>query len=242
MGGRAVSRCYLVSQYVDGTAPIRDGYIRVLGCWGPRDAQIPGGKKHELWLPEPDPSTPAAAIHPEAIARFHALADERTEEDADLPFHPYGTARNEDPALGGKFRLKPYDIVYFDVDDNGVVIEISLSAIWRGQVEGKNKKPAGAHAFFAAVDADLVPMHPRRVKLTLAERVFGFVEEDLESTEKPDDVASQKRLKAFASRVRFADATLAEGVSAEDAMAAGFVPLPNPEQPQAPLPQSLFPA
>ena len=59
---------------------------------------------------------------------------------------------------------------------------------------------ATAHEFFLARDAELLPFNQARRRLTLAERVFGFVSEGR------DDAATGNGLAAIAGRLRVADA------------------------------------
>jgi len=61
----------------------------------------------------------------------------------------------------------------------------------------------GPREFFKAVGADLVPLTPARTTITAAERVFGYVEED---------PPANRPARALASRIRFADGLVREGV------------------------------
>ena len=233
---------FVVAQDADDRAPKRKGLLRILGCWGERTKHIPEGKKHELWLPLPGPDVRPVDIDPQAIQRFHDLADERTEaslkaEDPVMPFHPLDTARNEDQEVfGQKFRLKPGDLVYFDVNEEGTLVtEIALSAIWRGQVNDSEGKAAGAMEFFQAVDPELVPFGPDREQITIAERMFGFVEE-----KDPDDKTSKDQGLGLAGRIRVSDALLAQGVSREKALEEESVDLRILSSPKPPSPALYF--
>ncbi len=227
---------FAVAQLAERDVPERKGLMRVLGCWPPRTDHVPEGKKHELWLPLPGPDVKALRIHEKAIERFRDLADERTEDSLKagnpvMPFHPLETARNEDPReFGQKFRLKAGDLVYFDVNEQGVVTEIALASIWRGRVETADGKPAGAAQFFEAVDTDLVPFHPGRQRITIAERMFGFVEEGKEGDSG----------LALASRIRFSDALLKDDVSSEQALEQSPVALRILSSPKPPCPALYF--
>lgn len=200
------------------------GIYRTLGVTSDRMEEIPGQKKHELFIPytdEMEAQFDAHArndgtwqpgmwrefpIHDEAVQRFHALADERTAEfdkkdvrpDKLLPFHPHGTARNEEPN-GRKLRLKTGDLVFFRPDDAGhAIAEISFSSIWRGRVEHlDNGEPVTAADFFASINPNLPPIgsHAARTAITIAEQLFGFVEEGPH--------ARHKHSRALASRVKF---------------------------------------
>lgn len=177
----------------------------------------------------------------EAVQRFHALADERagaentekTEPDEALPYHPIGTPRGEDvrskpPQPPHTFRLKTGDIVFFrPTQDGQAIAEVSLSSIWRGRVvtlHGEDQAPAALPAdFFAAINPDLLPLgaeangakaNPklRKRNLTIAELLFGFVEQ----REGKKAGQSREAALAFAGRLRpsaFAlpEPTLAQG-------------------------------
>lgn len=231
---------FLVAQDQVPDAPLRDGFLRVLGCWGDRKDLIPQGKKHELWLPEPSNGGPELPIDPRALQRFHQLADERTEAslkagDPVMPFHPLDTPRNEDPAqFGQRFRVKPGDLVYFDVDNKGTVTEVALSAIWRGRVETRDGQGAGAIEFFQAVDPNLVPFSPARQQITIAEQMFGFVE-DMGS-----GVADEKTARALASRIRFSDALPATAAPCEEVLESEAVILRILSSPKPPSPALYF--
>ncbi|NOY54350.1 MAG: TIGR03986 family CRISPR-associated RAMP protein [Deltaproteobacteria bacterium] len=190
------------------------GIIRVLGCWG--DRAIPNTKKHEIFIPCPEkPEAWEAFLIPDDVVnRFHELADARTDADENgkLPYEPKDTKRNMDPANDGKkFRLKEGDLVFFKPHPRwNTIEEISLSSIWRGRVEWiVNNRMEGARGrdFFRAVDKELLPFNGERKQITLAEQLFGFVEE---GKEKERDTA-----RALAGRVRFADA-LFEGITDQD--------------------------
>ena len=204
-----------IGQNVGSAAdPQVPGRLRILGCLEPRTGEMPTGKKHELWIPNAKPLNRPLVIPPAVIARFYAIADERTAEsaknveraiekaklDADeatrtrrineirnfapLPYHPITGARNDENGTL-EFRLKDGDIVYFDLDEMGRVSEISLSAIWRGGV----KPERGEHVatgldFFGKVNKDLVPLREGRSCLTIAEQLLGVVEELQKTTER----------------------------------------------------------
>lgn len=185
------------------------GIMRVLGCAG-RD--IPKPKKHEIFIPYPVAAEqwPSIPILKSAVDRFHELADERTDETSKspelLPYEPRGTKRNPDKSKKS-FRLKEGDLVFFKPTDDGKAVdEIAFSSIWRGRVEGKWKSgidAARAADFFGEIDPDLTPFDHLRQKITLAEQLFGFVED-----EKADD---KKSALALAGRVYFSHAQTSAG-------------------------------
>jgi CRISPR-associated protein (TIGR03986 family) len=179
------------------------GIIRSLGCYG-RD--IPPTKKHELFIPFPDKIDEALllAISNDALERFYDLADQRTDEDPTLPYEPQGTARNlsVNNDKDHTIRLKQGDLVFFVPDPvRNQVDRISFSSIWRDRVEiiesGK-KSGATAHTFFRQVNEALVPFDSRRQLLTIAEQLFGFVQQE-KNTE-------SKGALALAGRVWFSTA------------------------------------
>jgi CRISPR-associated protein (TIGR03986 family) len=190
---------FAVAQDADRADPPRPGRVRVLGCWGDRERDIPTGKKHELWVPEPHPKAPILPISPNAIERFHSLADERTAADGRLPFEPRDTRPGRRP--GDPLRLQAGDMVFFDVNAAGTeVIEISFSSIWRSRVEEAAGRPSTSHAFFADIHPDLLPLNPSREHVSSAELLLGVVE-DVPSGSPPNHEAF-----ALASRLRFSDA------------------------------------
>lgn len=220
-GGR-----YLVAQDPDTRDPGRPGRVRVLGCWPEqRKKEIPGSKKHELWIPEPGPGVRALPISEVALNRFAALADERTKEDANLPFEPLDTRppRTKDSPL----RLAAGDMVYFDVDEAGKeVVELSFSAIWRARVEDRvTHEAATAWKFFGKIDPELLPANEARKTISAAELLLGFVDDEGEASRRRKAHAAQNPPREFAddageasesglalaSRLRFADALPASG-------------------------------
>lgn len=161
------------------------GIMRVLGCDPSRD--LPNTKKHEVFIPYPvaAESWPTIPIETAAVERFHELADELIDETLKspelLPYEPRGTKRN--PEAGKKqFRLKEGDLVFFRPNDNGTAVtEIAFSSIWRGRVEANwNNMIDAARAadFFSKIDPDLPPFDSEREQITIAEQLFGFVQDD----------------------------------------------------------------
>jgi CRISPR-associated protein (TIGR03986 family) len=170
------------------------GILRVLGCAEKGD-QIPTGRKHEIFIPYPEEaeSWPTFPVPDDVVDRFHQLADQRTEDSGDepLPFHPRGTDRNLNASVFGlRFRLKTGDLVYFRVEEasgGARIAEVALSSIWRGRVEERVQgrlQWTGTHRFFAGVNANLLPFNPGRSVLSVAEQMFGFVEEGKDTDRK----------------------------------------------------------
>lgn len=186
------------------------GIMRVLGCDPKRD--LPNTKKHEIFIPYPveAESWLTIPIQKSAVERFHELAYERTDETLKspelLPYEPRGTKRN--PDAGKKlFRLKEGDLVFFRPTDNGKEIEeIAFSSIWRGRVEATWKSgidAARAADFFSEIDPDLPPFDSGRKQITIAEQLFGFVQDDKDK--------KQTSSLALAGRVYFSHAQTSVG-------------------------------
>lgn len=191
------------------------GILRVLGCYEKGD-QIPTGKKHEIFIPYPQEAEnwPTFPIPDEVVKRFEELADQRTEDslksddDELLPFNPRGTERNKNSEkYDENFRLKDGDLVYFRVEGapgGGRIAEIALSSIWRGRVEERLQgrlQWAGIHRFFGALSPNLLPFQTGRTVISVAEQMFGFVEEGKES--------ERKSGRALAGRIYFSHALFA---------------------------------
>lgn len=216
----------------------RQGVIRVF-AHGLR-TDIPQNRKHELFIPfskrdltrieqfiacSPDqvraftvpdysanlPSQWFLEIPQDVIARYHALADERSLQkgqeklspDEQLPYQPVGTPRNEgdcdSPEIHHCLRLKTGDLVYFAVpntDGPPSIAEVSLSSIWRGAVNER------AHAFWCSISPELPLFNAARQYISPAEWLFGFVE----GNEGNDQL--NRSARAFASKVHFSPARL----------------------------------
>jgi CRISPR-associated protein (TIGR03986 family) len=175
------------------------GVLRVLGVTSEGRKKGMPTKKHEFFIPLSkneeqtlvDGSAEVFPILPEALERFHQLADERTEDSIDeqpadlLPYTPHGQARGSGTAAADRpakaYVLKAGDIVYFRPTNHGkAVAEVSLSSIWRGRVEKGTeggKTAATLSDFIASSDPDLLPMgDSRKRNLTPAELLFGYTE------------------------------------------------------------------
>lgn len=201
------------------------GRLRVLAIQG-HESEIPAQRKHEIFLPLP----PATISWPrlevaEAIEVFHRLADERTEAEAHLPFGLKGKHREKEKDEKRLLRLKAGDLVFFQVDPNrpSQVSEVAVSSIWR--------KSAGS--VFDYVDEELRPFHPKRKKVSAAERLFGFVEQGLDQPGKPGALA-------IASRVRFSFGRLQEGSQEPWYFGKEPVPLAILGSPKPPAPALYF--
>lgn len=209
------------------------GILRILGK---KERDMPNTKKYELFIPYPDGTQGVDywqdfPILPEAIERFHQLADERTNagEEPPLPYEPLGTVRNENPDFlknelarkGLKYgekalRLKHGDLVFFCPtlkDDKAVVAEISFSSIWRGRVEDDYGESASVYRFFSAIDPELLPFHKGRNFISPAELLFGFTQKDEDEKGKKKAEKNTDSGRALAGRVQVSFGQLAPGQS-----------------------------
>lgn len=188
------------------------GILRIFGCHGRDD--VPETKKHEIFIPYPVAieSLTTFPIPDTVVKRFAELADQRTlsrEEGDPLPYAPKGPARTRDgSAVARRFELKHGDLVYFrPTRDGSAVAEIALSSMWRGRVETRDTnglpiESSNTHSFFRGVDSELVPMCGSRNQITMAEQVFGFVEE------RRKDDPSRQPILASKGKLRFSHALL----------------------------------
>jgi len=186
------------------------GILRVLGVGG-RENDLPRTKKHEIFIPYPTSmeNTRTLEAH-EAIERFHRLADERAwaaraaSGGKRLPFELKGMSRahvSHGKETVSSIRLREGDLVFFRPDNNGTrADEVAVSCIWRADA-------GTCHPYFAAIDPELLPFNPDREKITLAEQLFGFVENIPEGTKKP--------ARALAGRVRFSFGLLTDETKQE---------------------------
>lgn len=183
------------------------GIIRVLGIEN-RENQIPTSKTHEIFIPYPDWMEKEPIFDCENAARlFEFLAAERTNETTELPFHVKGSRRNDltkddDKSETYNIRLRHGDIVFFrpDEKDRSRVAEVSISSIWRRSAGGTS------HDYFRAISPELLPFNPERSAITIAEQMFGFVEQDIFGC---GPMPGDSQAKALASRLRFSNAEFA---------------------------------
>lgn len=159
------------------------GILRILGIEG-REQELPVQKAREIFIPvDPSALPPVRLDAPEAIRMFERLAAQRTEADASLPFEVKGSKRNDRGS--GPIELRSGDLVFFKAAEDGKRVErLAVSSIWRRATDGD------VHAFFGRVSKELLPIHPDRQRISIAEQMFGFVEAGVEHG------------RALASRVR----------------------------------------
>lgn len=185
------------SQYLqlpdEDKAKYTRGILRVLGING-REKEIPTTKKHEIFIPFPPEMEKAPTFDADAaVDRFHRLADERTRRDKEKPFYLKGQLRTEDPDMP-KVRLRDGDIVCFTADPGGRISDVAISSIWRKSIPADS--PADTFEYFRRLSPELLPFSPSRRQLTIAEQLFGFVEQGLEAD------TSRRQARALAGRVR----------------------------------------
>jgi CRISPR-associated protein (TIGR03986 family) len=216
------------SEYEALPAAQKDGYtkgvLRVLDVMA-HPGNVPTTKKHELFIPWPDDlaidgkKTRLFLMRKEVENTFNTLLKDTALKDEKMPIllKGYKTAK-----------LAQDKLFYFDVDENGSICEISLSAIWRKRL------PDSIHDFFKEngnEKSDLLPWNKHRHNLTPVEALWGVVEND-----KDQDTKSSRNL---ASRLRFSDGLPASGVSAENQVEAP-VTLKILSSPKPPSPAMYF--
>jgi hypothetical protein len=179
--------------------------------FGGRHKHMPignNGRSHEICLTRPNSEPQRIEITGGALEQFYRIADERTKETKDesdpCPYEPQGQrpqGRKDDDLF---YRLKDNDFVYFKAElVNGTLkaVHISLAQIWRDDV----KKTIGEKLQSVGGDG-VVPYCSTRKGLTLAERVFGFVQGD--PSLNGGDEPGRDRPVAFASKLIVSDALL----------------------------------
>jgi len=168
------------------------GYLRVLGIDGRAD-EMPPTKEHEIFIPHPEGKPePRLPVPPQVVATFHAIAAERARDTDNR--HPF--------ALSGidHWKCRDGDLVYFDVDEQGAIKEIAISAVWRRRLDKSAYDLFDAQThnhLLTPLRAEPTDLRPR-LGLTPAELLFGVVEDGKEK----DDASA----RALASRVRVYDA------------------------------------
>lgn len=172
------------SQYIRGV-------LRVFGIEG-RTRDIPTTKTHEIFLPYPSEMEQSPVFEAEeAVKNFLALAKDTP------PFSLKGSKRSADtdPELH-EVELRHGDLVFFKPDgkDHSKVGELAISSIWRSRAGGSS------HDYFRQVSSELLPFHKARQQVTIAEQLFGFVEQ----SELLGQIQSDRaQARALASRLRF---------------------------------------
>jgi CRISPR-associated protein (TIGR03986 family) len=208
------------------------GILRFLGLGAGdcRAKDIPEGKKHEIFIPY-DPASPPAMLLDvtEALERFHELAKTRTDIDPSSPFELEGSRRN--PSGSGEIHLREGDLVFFDIQAGSKVKELAISSIWRKWIDGS------CHEFFKKISPELLPFNPSRRIITIAEQMFGFVEE--RKSEMEDKKKEEKASLAFKSRVRFSNGII-DGVPEDGCYLPEEDTLKILDSPKPPSPSMYF--
>lgn len=217
-----------------GRSHYTKGILRVLGIAG-RETEIPKTKKHEVFIPISN--NPRIPVRQEALNKFIDLANERFADSKGLlPFALQGyRGKGDDP----DWAPESAQLFFFDVqlDDNHrpYVSEISISSIWRKQIDDS------AWDFFEAIDPDLVPWNSERQNLTPAELLFGVVEDRERTAEEAGEAqepSEEPPARALASRVRFHDALPLPGTKVQ--IATQPVTLKILSSPKPPSPAMYF--
>ena len=146
----------------------------------------------------------------EAALLYEAMAGMRTEADKRNRELPYRWKQGSGKAEG-KVELKQNHLVCFQIDPISGSSDLSIAAIWRA--------PAGRlWDWFEEVDENLAPMNEHRKSVTLAEQLFGFVEQP-RFPDGEDGVlgAGQKpAVNGLKGRLRFSSASMVRSTVSND--------------------------
>ncbi|GMV31727.1 MAG: hypothetical protein AMXMBFR59_38520 [Rhodanobacteraceae bacterium] len=218
-----------------------EGILKVLGADDQLD-EIPSTKHHEFFLPWSEARSRLAesiALPPSVVRRFLALLNERAEyAEAEL-----GRGRTcVLPLLNNGMEFPDFtttnldgELVFFELgqhESNFYAKNIAFSSVWRRTVAGTLFDAFRRHG-----GNDVLPWGAQwtekgetraRERLTPAELLFGVA-----TDRKPPP--GTNRLAALAGRVRFHDATLADGQSAERDPPETLQILSSPKPPSAPF-------
>jgi hypothetical protein len=192
----------------------RIGIIRRLEPPRKGQPKVPGDKKHELFIPIehhldsgawqdcgdaiPSAEDACAAFEMNAETRGALHKDDRPQRLLGMPH--------------GKLELRHGDLVHFRLKpelDNGnpIVESLAISAIWR--------EDAGElFDYFGKCGLrELLPFTSSRDKISPAEQIFGFVQQDPMNE---NDTRPGRCLTAYAGRVRFSAARHVAGAKLKD--------------------------
>lgn len=159
---------------------------------------------NDQWMMEESQSIPCedAALLYEAMARLRTEADKKKGE---FP-HRW---RSGSEKSKGTVQLKENHLVCFQIDPTTQSPDLSIAAIWRA--------PAGRlWDWFEQIDKNLAPMNPDRTSVTLAEQLFGFVEQPRfpedeaksDDADSVDDMLSKPAVNGLKGRLRFGAASM----------------------------------
>jgi CRISPR-associated protein (TIGR03986 family) len=248
LDGRLIGKCEYDDLPESEKEEYTRGFLRIISA---SVRKMPGkNKKHELFIPYPERAenlAPMLNIERSALEKFYGLADELVELDKAKtinspnerrPYTPLDTVerlRAERNSVSS-VRLRDGHIVYFDINKEGNVCDISFSAIWRGAVKMNNNEEslvASMHDFFPA---ELRPYNSKRETISLAEWMFGFVEQRNIGTSIALGTSGDENgiaRRAYSGRIRFSTARIdpkQKQGSISDYFVNGDVPYPNPGQ------------
>jgi len=201
-GEEPISQSQYESNKPDEPSKYIRGILRVLGIDDGREKEIPTSKTHEIFIPYPEWMEKEPTFDCEDAAQhFESLAADRTKGDINLPFHTKGSERNKevkdkDKSETYNIQLRDGDIIFFrpDKHDPTKVAEVSISSIWRKSSGGTS------HDYFRAISPELLPFNPKRKTITLAEQLFGFVEQVFSSDKSQ---LKGRQARGLAGRLRF---------------------------------------
>lgn len=144
----------------------------------------------------------------EACLRFDAIV---TESFSNAPDSPSCTAlrgqteftrptkRDQEPKNKG---IKEGDLVFFVPLSATEVESVSISGIWREGPRWMWDKTNGTPGLLDGIDRH--PMHPHREQVTLAEKMFGWVDDV--SQKKDEQTQAESKVTAYKGRIRISDA------------------------------------
>lgn len=209
------------------------GWLRMLDMHHALDS-VPTGKKHELFVPhaEFDWSIPFAD---DVVSTFDRICNDRFEaSEGVFPFVPLGGVNAADRARDKRW-LRDGDLVFFDVNDDLEVSQVSFSSIWRRPVAGNLEAAFNDLSRRGDGKASaLTPYGSNRGYLSPAETLLGVVRESKKSDA---EKRTSDPLPALASRLRFHDARLTSG---EPKLARAPITLQILSSPKPPSPAFYF--
>ena len=78
--------------------------------------------------------------------------------------------------------------------------------IYLARINGIKTKIGTTYAYFSSITPELLPFNPDRKSISIAEQMFGFVEQDYNKDKADDPKEKKKQAFALASRLRFSNA------------------------------------
>jgi len=204
---------------------------------------IPKTKKHALLLPHNN-SRIKLKVPNEVVERFERLCQEQfiktkkkleksgsTKEPFPMQLRGYRNRRKTQHRDKDIWELMSGEIVYFNINNNGQVTEISTSAIWRSETADSS------YDYFNRIGKNITPLNNKnRSHLTPAEILFGL-------TETKDETKAENETSSFAlaSRIRFSDAILdTENPNQPQSIFGEAVVLQRMGEPKPPSPALYF--